>query len=114
MAQHFLLSSAAKSLTLGQVVRMSDEEVERVFRRLRWENGEAHCPACGSVKISEGHRRGLLRFQCLDCHKDFSLTSGTIFASHKMPLRSYLLAVCLFCNEVKGKGDYPLDARSMI
>jgi len=42
MAQHFLLSPAAKTLTLGSVVRMSDEQVERVervFIRLRWPAG---------------------------------------------------------------------------
>lgn len=82
---------------------MGDEECERVFVRLRWQNGEAHCPKCGSLRISQGRRRGYLRFQCLDCHKDFSLTSGTLFASHKMPLRAYLMAIAIFVNEVKGK-----------
>jgi hypothetical protein len=33
----------------------------------------------------------------------FSITSGTLFAWHKLPLRSYLMAIALFCNEVKGK-----------
>jgi len=105
MAQHFLLSSAAKTLTLGQVIRLSDGQVEETFMRLRWadNNGQAYCPTCGSTDCYQSRRRGALRWQCKACHKDFSLTSGTIFASHKMPLRSYLLAVCLFCNEVKGK-----------
>jgi len=31
------------------------------------------------------------------------VTSGTLFAWHKLPLRIYLLAIALFCNEVKGK-----------
>ena len=34
---------------------------------------------------------------------DFSVTSGTLFAWHKLPLKSYLMAIALFCNEVKGK-----------
>ena len=37
------------------------------------------------------------------CRRDFSITSGTVFAWHKLPLRTYLLAVVVFCNEVKGK-----------
>jgi len=37
------------------------------------------------------------------CQKDFSITSGTLFASHKLPLRAYLGAIAIFCNEVKGK-----------
>src|SRR5260370_30953530 len=36
MSQHFLLSSRARTLTLASVMRMSEEEVERVFIRLRW------------------------------------------------------------------------------
>lgn len=31
------------------------------------------------------------------------MTSGTLFAHHKMPLRHYLMAIVVFCNEVKGK-----------
>jgi len=38
MAQHFLLTSAARALSLASVARMSDEEAERVFIRLRWAN----------------------------------------------------------------------------
>ena len=36
MAQHFLLSKAAKTLTLGQVFRMTDAEAEMAFRKVRW------------------------------------------------------------------------------
>ena len=41
--------------------------------------------------------------------KDFSITSGTLFASHKMPLRGYLAAIAVFCNEVKGKSMLALS-----
>jgi hypothetical protein len=44
-----------------------------------------------------------MRFRCKACTKDFTVTSGTLFASHKMPLRAYLAAIAIFCNEVKGK-----------
>lgn len=42
------------------------------------------------------------------CVKDFSITSGTLFANHKLPLRCYLAAVAIFCNEVKGKSALAL------
>jgi transposase-like protein len=105
MPQHFLLSSAAKSLTLGQVARMSDEEAERVFIRLRWQDnaGQAYCPKCGATTVWQSRRKGCLRWQCKACNKDFSLTSGTLFASRKMPLRAYLMAIAIFVNECKGK-----------
>jgi transposase-like protein len=105
MPQHFLLSSRAKTLTLASVMRMSDEEVERVFIQLRWADskGEPYCPKCGCATVYASRRKGLLRWQCKASQKEFSLTSGTLFASRKMPLRAYLLAVAIFCNEVKGK-----------
>ena len=41
--------------------------------------------------------------------KEFSITSGTLFASHKLPLRAYLAAIAIFCNEVKGKSALALS-----
>ena len=41
--------------------------------------------------------------------KDFSITSGTLFANHKLPLRCYLAAIAIFCNEVKGKSALALS-----
>jgi ISXO2-like transposase domain len=49
------------------------------------------------------------RWRCKACRKDFSVTSGTLFAFHKMPLRSYLMAVAIFANEVKGKSMLALS-----
>jgi len=36
MAQHFLLSAAARSISPGKVMRMSERGAENVFVRLRW------------------------------------------------------------------------------
>ena len=41
-------------------------------------------------------------WRCPGCQEDFSVTSGTIFAFHTLPLRLYLAAVILFTNAVKG------------
>jgi hypothetical protein len=41
--------------------------------------------------------------RCRACREDFTITSGTLFAFHKLPLRGYLAAIAIFCNEVKGK-----------
>jgi hypothetical protein len=46
---------------------------------------------------------------CKGCKKDFSITNGTLFASHKLPLRCYLAAIAIFCNEVKGKSALALS-----
>jgi transposase-like protein len=91
---------------------MSDEEAEKVFIRLRWadNDGNEYCPHCGCAIVYSCRRpSGALRWRCKACRKDFSITSGTLFAFHKMPLRSYLMAVAIFCNEVKGKSMLALS-----
>jgi transposase-like protein len=106
MSQHFLLSSRAKTLSLATVFRMSDAEAETAFRKVRWDatDGAPVCPNCESLDAYECRRpNGSLRFRCRACAKDFTITSGTLFASHKLPLRMYLAAIAIFCNEVKGK-----------
>jgi transposase-like protein len=112
MAQHFLLSRAAKTLSLASVFSMKDADAEMTFRRIRWAdtNGEPLCPHCGSVDAYDRRRfKGAPRFRCKGCKKDFSITAGTLFASHKLPLRCYLAAIAIFCNEVKGKSALALS-----
>jgi len=112
MSQHFLLSAKARSLSIGTVLRMSDTKAEQTLAVVRWPatNGNAVCPHCGCPTCYEARRaNGSLRFRCKACRKDFSLTSGTLFASHKLPLRIYLAATVIFCNEVKGKSALALS-----
>ena len=40
--------------------------------------------------------------KCKGCSHQFSVTSGTIFASRKLPIRDYLAAIAIFVNAVKG------------
>jgi len=112
MAQHFLLSSKAKTLTLAHVFRMTDAEAEDMFRSIRWADtqGQPVCPHCGGLEPYETKRQnGSTRFRCKACGKDFTVTSGTLFSSHKLPLRGYLAAIAIFCNEVKGKSMLALS-----
>jgi transposase-like protein len=112
MAQHFLLSKAAKTLSLASVFTMKDADAEMAFRHIRWAdtNGDPVCPHCGGVDAYDCRRlKGAPRFRCRACVKDFTITSGTLFASHKLPLRCYLAAIALFCNEVKGKSALALS-----
>lgn len=112
MSIHFLQSKAARTLSLADVFRMSEGEAETAFRKIRWHEtaGEPVCPECGGVEPYEYRRpTGLLRFRCKACGKNFSITSGTLFASHKAPLRAYLAAIAVFMNEVKGKNALALS-----
>jgi transposase-like protein len=112
MAQHFLLSAKARTLGIAAVTRMTDAQAEKAFADIRWAetDGEPVCPHCGCGTCYDARRpNGAPRFRCKACRKDFSTTSGTIFAFHKMPLRQYLAAIVIFCNEVKGKNALALS-----
>jgi transposase-like protein len=81
---------------------MSDEEARDTFKRIRWSEtaGEPVCPECGGVDVYAYACRPPWR--CKGCHRQFSLTSGTLFHSRKLPVRSYLMAVAIFVNGAKG------------
>lgn len=99
MAQHFLLSAAARTLSLASVARMSDEEAHAKFVEIRWPSGPI-CPRCdGAVHYTYKARK---LWKCKACTHQFSVTSGTIFASRKLSVRDYLLAIAIVVNGAKG------------
>ena len=64
---------------------------EALFK-LRWPNGFV-CPQCGNDTYCELQSRKV--YQCSHCHTQTSLTSGTIFASTKLPLTQWFLSIYL-------------------
>jgi transposase-like protein len=102
MAQHFLLSAAARTLSLVKVMRMSDADAFETFKAIRWENngGEPYCHKCGCAEIYSFTTRSI--WKCKGCAVQFSITSGTIFASRKLPIRDILAAIAIFTNGAKG------------
>jgi ribosomal protein L37AE/L43A len=87
VAQHFLLSAAARTLSLSTVARMSDDEARATFQRIRWSDngGEPYCPQCGCLKVYGLKCRPV--WKCGGCAYQFSVTSGTIFADRKRPVQ---------------------------
>lgn len=100
--QHFLLSAEARTLSVRKVFEMSDDEAFAVFREVRWgKSGDVVCPVCGVIG-KHYFKATRKQWQCKDCKHTFSVTSGTIFAFHKLPLKVYLGAIAIFTNAVKG------------
>jgi transposase-like protein len=102
MAQHFLLSADARTLKLRDIYRMSDDAAFEAFAKIRFsENGgKAYCPDCGCCDPYFISTRR--KWKCRACSKNFSATSGTIFASRKMAFVDLLAAICIFINAAKG------------
>lgn len=102
MAQHFLLSAEARTLSLKEIYKGGEVKAYATFKRMRWQEtaGEPVCPVCGCIDSKPV--KGRSTFRCLGCNKQYSVTSGTIFASRKMAFTDLLAAICIFVNAVKG------------
>ncbi len=100
--QHFLLSAKARTLSLKTVFTMGEGNAYKAFCGLRWPetDGEAYCPRCGCTETYDISTRR--KFKCVACHHQFSVTSGTIFASRKMSFTDLLAAIVIFVNGAKG------------
>jgi len=100
--QHFLLTAAARNLSLKAVFQMGEDKAYETFRQLRWPEteGDAVCPRCGCVETYDIATRR--RFKCVACYHQFSVTSGTIFASRKLSFTDLLAAITIFVNGAKG------------
>jgi transposase-like protein len=105
--QHFLLSAEARSFSLLEIFRMSSEQAFDLFKKARWTDGKAVCPDCGSD--SSYWLKTRKQWRCKDCNHTYSVTSGTIFANHKLPLTTYLAAVALYSNCAKGMSALQLS-----
>lgn len=101
--QHFLQSPKSRTFALRDLNKMTDADVEMLFRKLRWPetDGEPVCPKCGSY---DDHlwMKNQSRWKCRDCRHQFTVTSKSIFAYHKMSLRDILTGVRTFILNAKG------------
>ena len=73
----------------------------RHFRAIRWPNGIV-CPHCGTIGghytlKDETHKCG-----AKECHKKFSVRSGTIFEASRIPLKKWFMAIYLATSHKKG------------
>lgn len=102
MAQHFLLSAASRTLSLRAIYKGGEDAAYATFCEMRWPetDGEAICPKCGCCETYKITTRR--KFKCKACAHQFSVTSGTIFASRKMAFVDLLAAICILVNAAKG------------
>ena len=95
---HFLLSAAARTLSLRDVFAMTEDQAFELFREVRWgAHGNPVCPDCG-VADQHWFLPSRQQWRCRACGHTFSVTSGTIFAYHKLPLQTYLAAIVIYTN----------------
>lgn len=89
-----------KGLSLSEFLERygTEAQCEAALVAWRWPRGFV-CPECGD----EGHcvlGRGL--YQCHRCHRQTSVTSGTLFAGTKLALTKWLLGIYLLTQSKNG------------
>jgi transposase-like protein len=92
-----------------QAIFQSDEAAREHLETNRWPEG-AVCPHCGcignSVKVNARRRAGL--WKCNDCHKQFTVTVGTVFERSHIPLHKWYQAVYLLAASKKGMSSHQM------
>ena len=109
MAQHFLMSAAARTLSLVDLCDLSEDAAHRMLCGMRWPDtdGAPICPHCSCPVVYTYRCRRL--FKCKACHRQFSATSGTSLACRKLPVRTLLMAFSVFVNAAKGISSLQLS-----
>ena len=86
----------------------TEEQCRAVVIAARWPDG-FWCPACGGREHSMVATRGL--FQCTACRRQTSPIAGTIFASTKLPLRTWFRAMYHLTQTKQGISSIELGRR---
>jgi transposase-like protein len=88
-------------MTLIDVNRMfgTDDRCRELLKRLRWPFG-VECLRCKSRDVFEVATQK--KFECSECHYQFSVTTQTIFHDTHLPLETWFLAVLLLVEARKG------------
>ena len=100
-----------RGLSLPQFLKQygTEEHCHNALFNWRWPTGFV-CPECGHVGYCEIAGRGV--YQCHRCHRQTSLTSGTIFEYTKLPLTTWFLGM-FFLTQTKN-GVSALELRRQL
>ena len=90
-----------KGISLNEFLSLygTEDQCFDALYRWRWPNGFL-CPHCGHDRCCQLSSRKLQ--QCNRCHRQTSITAGTIFDSTKLPLTVWFQAIYLMTQDKKG------------
>jgi transposase-like protein len=94
------MTAAGRTLSDEAISGMTEAGVRKLFIRLRWPDGKPRCPRCSCPRHYSISTRAL--FKCTSCRHQYSVTSGTIWQSHHLPLKRIALATYYLCQAPKG------------
>ena len=95
---------AAKAVDIGiEDLPTTPKEATKFLAALRWGSFTTMpCPHCGTID-KHYWTVSILRWKCKCCLSRFSVTSGTVYADHKLPLPKLLKIIFAWANGAAGK-----------
>ena len=99
MVNRHIPQSKAISLSAFLSLYGTEDQCYDALYRWRWPDGFL-CPHCGHDQCCQLTSRKL--HQCNRCHRQTSVTAGTIFDSTKLPLAIWFLAIYLMTQDKRG------------
>lgn len=98
----FNQSKEYRNLSILDILNLKEEQAWGKMKTIRWGEGDdTQCPYC---KEWDNHSFVNTRkiWNCKSCHMQFSVTTGTPFEKHKLPLVKIFLIIYFFASEQQG------------
>lgn len=96
------LSKRAVDLTHDKLARLTERQAIFLLAEASWgSTTQMPCPHCGTFDAHYWSTEQL-RWKCKGCGKRFSVTSGTVLAEHKLPLKRILQIALSWANGASG------------
>ena len=94
--------SCHEGLTLVQLTDMfpSEDSARDWFEQARW-GRQRTCPHCGGSRTNAVRSCKPMPYHCPDCREYFSVKTGTVMQSSKLPLRKWALGIHLMSTSLK-------------
>ncbi|MCY3713590.1 MAG: hypothetical protein OXH02_09900 [Gemmatimonadetes bacterium] len=93
-----------EGLSLVELINMfPDEDTARnCYEEQVWPQG-TNCPYCGTFNVQTGIEHPTMTHRCRDCpnRRKFSVRTGTLLQSSKLPFRVLVIAIYLFTTGIK-------------
>lgn len=102
--------SDRQGISVMELFKMFPDEAaaRKWLEDIRWPEGERHCPHCGSLKTSAVKNETPMPYHCGECREYFSVKTGTVMQSSKVPLQKWVIAMYLLSRSLKGVSSMKL------
>lgn len=77
------------------------------FESIRWKKGRT-CSKCSSDNTYETNNANGMKYRCRKCQRYFSVKTGTVLQSSKLPLQKWIYAIFLELTNLKGVSSMKL------